>query len=709
MPARTTDNRGRKAVFRMQKALCMLGLLFWNLAQTAQGTLEAILAPPDIRFPYTFGRPVSVSGNRMLVGMIRTSMNQFPGEPVVTGTICVFEKLDGGWAQRATLTAKEPKRKSFGLSTALSGKVAIIGDPGANDYGNSAGAAYIFEKTGPTSWTHILDLTPEDLSSRMAFGAAVAISGSVAAVGAPLGDFETTTGKVYVYERKENAWELSAKLTGQEDPVEHVGWVVSTDGVTIVAGTSVISRGEKPVYVFQKLGEVWTRVAKLTVSDGGRFGESVAVSGDVIVAGDTYTREDGELRFTGAAYVFEWDGRAWQQVAKLTDEIALPYTNLGYAVATDGISIVVGAYSTRHDSVNDVGAVYIFRKNKGAWEQTSKLHPLRGARGDSYGTALSLDTGTLVVGAPYADSTLIRDAGLAYVYDLANLPGIHDLVELFYATVLGREPEAGAVDAWEHSHFDVAVGLGIDVRFMTREMGRLFFLSEEYAGRARNDAEFIVDCYRGFLLRKPSPSEVAKWVNDVNKHGKVRWNRAQVMTAFAESEEFAGLIEALFPNRGGDPTRNFVTTMYIGFFDRLPDVDGMLAWANTANAAENKKQMAREMAWLFLDSEEGRALGAHQPWPGGALVPRFPGAFSRRSRDRLLGCRVGRRAPDPRKPDRSLRRIRRVRSDPQRVLRKRVTGRDTRRRSLASFCVGAAPGITRAREAAPGPPFPQVP
>ena len=55
--------------------------------------------------------------------------------------------------------------------------------------------------------------------------------------------------------------------------------------------------------------------------------------------------------------------------------------------------------------------------------------------------------------------------------------------------VLGPAPEAGAVEAWETGYFDAAVAMNIDVRFVVREMGRLFFLSEEYDQRNRSDAE----------------------------------------------------------------------------------------------------------------------------------------------------------------------------------------------------------------------------
>ena len=187
---------------------------------------------------------------------------------------------------------------------------------------------------------------------------------------------------------------------------------------------------------------------------------------------------------------------------------------------------------------------------------------------------------------------------------------IRDLVTHFYVVVLGRDPEPGAVDAWRHGYYDVAVENRIDVRFVNREMGRLFFLCEEYRDRNRGNTEFITDCYEAFLLRMPEQHEVDAWLNDVTTGtDEVRWNRGEVMTQFAESEEFGELIAGLFPGLEGDPARNFVTTMYIGIFDRLVDSGGLEYFSglmDTAEGLEGKRAKVKGIAALFLASPEGQ-------------------------------------------------------------------------------------------------------
>ena len=175
---------------------------------------------------------------------------------------------------------------------------------------------------------------------------------------------------------------------------------------------------------------------------------------------------------------------------------------------------------------------------------------------------------------------------------------IRAMIESFYDLVLGRSPEAGAVDAWHHGYFEYALSFSIDIRFIPREMARLFFLSGEYAARGRSDAEFITDCYQVFLQRLPNTQELGNWTSGV-------WNRSQVMTIFSESEEFANRIQAMYPDLEGTPARNFVTFMYIGLLDRLVDQSGLEYASGLFDAAfasggvdavrAQAKQMAREV------------------------------------------------------------------------------------------------------------------
>ena len=174
---------------------------------------------------------------------------------------------------------------------------------------------------------------------------------------------------------------------------------------------------------------------------------------------------------------------------------------------------------------------------------------------------------------------------------------ILEMVGSFYDLVLGRDPAPSETQGWQ-IYFNYAVNFNIDVRFIPREMARLFFLSVEYANRGRANAEFLTDCYRVFLDRDPSQTELDNWLGGV-------WNRSQVMTIFSESEEFANRVQGIYPGFEGSLVRNFVTFMYIGLLDRLVDQNGLEYASGLFGAAfasggveavrAQAKQMAREV------------------------------------------------------------------------------------------------------------------
>jgi hypothetical protein len=180
------------------------------------------------------------------------------------------------------------------------------------------------------------------------------------------------------------------------------------------------------------------------------------------------------------------------------------------------------------------------------------------------------------------------------------------LITSYYSDILGRAPETGAVDAWYTGYFQYSVSLGVDVRFVFREMARVFFSSPEYQARGRTNEQFIRDAYQVFLHRAPSPSELNGWLQGT-------WNRPQVVSLFAESAEFGGYLQGLFTCHEGIPTRNFVTTMYIGLLDRLVDAGGLAYYETVFDTAfgaggiEGVRATARDVGVQIMASTEYRS------------------------------------------------------------------------------------------------------
>ncbi|MBV1929906.1 MAG: FG-GAP repeat protein, partial [Gammaproteobacteria bacterium] len=182
-----------------------------------------------------------------------------------------------------------------------------VGSPGSDLAGSENGAVRVFRHNG-ASWSWSRTFYNETQSSSDAdFGFAVAIGDDRLAVGAP-GEWNDR-GLVHMYERSGSAWSFDSTLAGSD------------------------------------------------TTDGHRFGEAVAVSGDAVVAGAP--KNNPGVFQGGAAYLLQHSGVAWHETKLVSGDIA-GGDYLGRAVAIDGMTVFAGA--PYHDTAGlaNSGAVYVF-------------------------------------------------------------------------------------------------------------------------------------------------------------------------------------------------------------------------------------------------------------------------------------------------------------------------------------------------------------
>ena len=162
-----------------------------------------------------------------------------------------------------------------------------------------------------------------------------------------------------------------------------------------------------------RVDPLFTQAKKLTASDAAandQFGYSVATNGDTVVVG-AY----GKNSNTGAAYIFERNqggAENWGQVQKLTASDAAVNDQFGRSVAIDVDTVVVGAWLKN----SNTGAAYIFARNQGGaenWGQVKKLTASDAAGGDDFGSSVAINADTVVVGAWVKNS----NAGAAYIFE----------------------------------------------------------------------------------------------------------------------------------------------------------------------------------------------------------------------------------------------------------------------------------------------------
>lgn len=163
-------------------------------------------------------------------------------------------------------------------------------------------------------------------------------------------------------------------------------------------------------------GQTITELQKVLASDGqagDHFGFSLSISGNKAIIG-AYGDWDGGAG-AGSAYIFEYNGTAWIQMAKIHASNALQHDNFGYSVSISGNKAIVGAPFKPNASVTDVGAAYIYEYNGVSWNEISKLVPFDGAAIDEFGISVSISGDKAIVGSHYDDDNKIN-SGSAYTY-----------------------------------------------------------------------------------------------------------------------------------------------------------------------------------------------------------------------------------------------------------------------------------------------------
>ncbi|GJM09613.1 MAG: hypothetical protein DHS20C11_18890 [Lysobacteraceae bacterium] len=389
------------------------------------------------------GRAVAIGGGRVIAG------SQFDDDVgSASGSATIYHRgYSEGVAQMnrvaKVIGSDTSSNDRFGFAVAINDNYALVGAPfGDRNMGRTdVGLAYIFEyyETEPDviEWSQRRRLTSIDGAADDGFGWAVAMSNTVAVVGAPRADqLGEDTGAVYVFERDGNNWPLSATLFA--DPAADqalFGSSVAIDGERIVVGAFLDEHmGEQTgaVYVFERVvvddEPEWMMQQRLTASDGNpfdEFGFAVDISGDLLVVGAP--DDDDASDIAGAAYVFEFMGAVkgigggWVEQAKLIASDAGIEEEFGSSVGiSDGV-VLIGKHWD--DALGtDAGSAYVFQSVDGIWTEQSRLTASDGAAGDEFAFAVGIDRLQGIVGARFHDSEG-ENAGAAYFFAPAQLLG----------------------------------------------------------------------------------------------------------------------------------------------------------------------------------------------------------------------------------------------------------------------------------------------
>ncbi|MHC4837971.1 MAG: right-handed parallel beta-helix repeat-containing protein [Planctomycetota bacterium] len=366
--------------------------------------------PPEDDEGTGFGRAVAIAsdGEMLAVGAPSSSV-----DGVVEGSVCLFEPQGGAsWRAIQRLRSSTPVANGgFGIDVAVVGDrvlVAALSEGGnADGTGIASGAVHVFEGNDAGVHVHRQRLTPPSPSSGQAFGFGLSADGDWLAVGAYNDDAGgTNSGAVFLYEWSEAAgYEFRQTLIASPSAANQK-FGVDTDLVDDVLVVGAYRDGTAGVFeagaVYAFLREssgVWTQTERILANplvEDAWFGDRVALAPSTLLA--SASKEPAAGTAAGAAYLFDRGDGGFTQHRRVTAPAGGSGNWFGSGVAISGGRAIVGGRGVVSET-GATGNAFVFASDDATWMLQETLPPPAPEVGSSYGWAVGVGNGSIVVGA----------------------------------------------------------------------------------------------------------------------------------------------------------------------------------------------------------------------------------------------------------------------------------------------------------------------
>lgn len=393
----------------------------YDLGASAPLVPVATLSNPDPASRDWFGRSVSISGTRVLVGAVGDSASASgPGSAYLYDLLSRTPTVPV-----AALSNPNPGEfKDFGDAVAVSGMLAVVG----TDWGAGAVLVYDLASGTPAAVVTVLANPDPNPNARTGFGSSVTISGTRVVVGAHREFYGVPeVGSVYVYDLSSAAPTVFVAKLNNPSPAsnDRFGFSVAISGTRVMVGApadDADATDSGSAYGYDLLGAT-PAAPTATLHDPGpalidQFGISAAISGTRLVVGANL--EDTGAIDTGSAYLFDLSsGTPGLPVATLRNPTPEQQDEFGGAVAVSANRVVLGASRDRTGGTY-AGSVYVYDLASATPSLPAiTLNNPDPDVGDRFGYSVAISGNWVVVGAPF-DDAVGADAGSAYVFDLTS-------------------------------------------------------------------------------------------------------------------------------------------------------------------------------------------------------------------------------------------------------------------------------------------------
>lgn len=372
-----------------------------------------------------FGTTVSISGSRVAVGANRDR----PGAQDVGGAYVFDLATAAPVVPVLTLTNPSPVAFDyFGHAVAISGTRLVVGAYGDDTGATNAGSAYLYDLAGAVPAVPTAILNQPSPASDDPFGSAVAVAGSLVAVGFHQSDAGATdSGSVHVYDLAGAMPAVPVLTLVNPAPAagDHFGLALAMSGRRIVVGaygygTSTYSAGVAYVY---DLTAAIPAMPVFTLTNpspaaGDYFGSSVAFSNEKVVVGAA--DDDAVALNSGVIYVYDLMSAApTRPVITLTNPVPQMFARFGSGVGISSNWLVVGA-ECENTGASCAGSAYVFNLSSSTpTAPVAILHNPNASDNGYFGHSVAGSGAFVVIGAPQNSFGVFR-GGNAYVYCLTN-------------------------------------------------------------------------------------------------------------------------------------------------------------------------------------------------------------------------------------------------------------------------------------------------
>lgn len=356
--------------------------------------IRTLTDPRPESFRNSLGTNLAISGTRILAGAPSYNDNG----TLSSGTAYIFDFNSG--AVRATINNPSPAfRENFGEILALNGNNVLIGVPDDDTQGSNTGSAYLYFGNSTTPGRILNTTSPQGGDN---FGKVITAQGNRVAISTQRYPIDgRAAGRVQVFSLGSSSISTGATSLLNPDPLfaSNFGKAIAMWGTLVAVGADYsvyypdegVTRNEGVIYIYN-IGRPASPTRIIRNPDPANhfgFGSVLALEGSHLIAGTPFNSEQ-----IGGAFYYNLNSSA-NPTATLINPIFQDRDNFGIDAAIENGIAYIGA--SGHDSDSDnTGRIYLYNLNQANPTQHTGFidNPLPQA-GVGFGGSFDVDSGRL--------------------------------------------------------------------------------------------------------------------------------------------------------------------------------------------------------------------------------------------------------------------------------------------------------------------------